>query len=313
MHLTIRAVSCVAFMIVWQCCCSASDGSGETPLELSLRIADPDDGKPHVLEGQTIGIEVYLRDERLHLKSEEELAKEHGAKEVTPVPVGTKEWPWFRGLSLTVERLVVSPDGAVTRVPVLEKLQWSALITSPGQDGQVRAHAGKHALLCVFELDPATSQGLMPGRYVVRATWKSTVPPADKMAIWHGELKTQDAEITVSVPQSAEEKAKVAYSQGLYYMRRNEFDKAAEQAVKAYELFPSYKLSSCCDLAGRAYEAKGDLASALKYYRVFAEAHKDANPGRFPYILKIRQKIATLEKQTEGAGKTGDVPDAPSP
>ena len=58
--------------------------------------------------------------------------------------------------------------------------------------------------------------------------------------------------------------------------------------TEQYHLAPAYKR------LGELYEAKGDIANAVKYYREFLELWKNADPELQPKVAEVRRKIARL-------------------
>ena len=96
-------------------------------LKLSLYSKNSEGGQTYV-QGQPFYIEVGLRDERFHGKAP--LKEENKVKQgIRGVTVGTKEWPWFRGLSMRLSRIEDS-EGISRRVPVLKKLNWPKQMTN---------------------------------------------------------------------------------------------------------------------------------------------------------------------------------------
>ena len=157
---------------------------------------------------------------------------------------------------------------------------------------------GYDALIAVFELDLNTSQSLEPGQYIVKVVWDSTNTPADALRVWHGRLEA-DEEVAMEIvaAETPQERGKLACTCALWYLGHKEYDKAIASAQQAEEMSPAYRGHECYHVAAIAYDAKGDLKSALHYYRKYAEAHKDANPQRWPYILEVRRTIKHLESQ----------------
>jgi hypothetical protein len=56
------------------------------------------------------------------------------------------------------------------------------------------------------------------------------------------------------------------------------------------------------ELVAKAYDAKGDAENAVKLYRVFVEAWKNADPELQPRVKAARDRIAKLAP-VEGAPK----------
>lgn len=267
------------------------------PLKLTLHVKN-EEGKTLFYQGQSISIQVALIDKRLHLKPAAYEKEDPGKEPFERFTVGTKEWPWFNGLTPRIERIVKNTKGSTGREPVLEKPDWKKQIILPRPGGYVGNEPGYDALIAVFELDLNTSQSLEPGQYIVKAVWDSTNTPADALRVWHGHLEA-DEEVTMEIvaAETPEERGKVAYTRAIIYMRHKDYENAITNALETERLFPSYQRYGCYKVAARAYEAKGDLKSALHYYRKYAEAHKDANPQRWPYILQLRERIKSLESQ----------------
>jgi len=274
----------------------ATEPRPEVPLRLTLHVKN-EEGKPLFYQGQPISIQVALVDQRLHLKPPAHEKEDQENEKVERFTVGTKEWPWFNGLTLRIERIIKNTKGSTGREPVLEKLDWKKRMVSPRPGGYVGNEPGYDALIAVFELDLNTSQSLEPGQYVIKAIWNSANPPADKLPVWHGKLEAEDATTTIAAAETLEDRGKVTFSRAAYHMRHKDYENAIANALETERLFPSYQLYGCYDVAARVYEAKGDLKSALHYYRKYAEAHKDANPQRWPYILQLRERIKSLESQ----------------
>jgi hypothetical protein len=282
----------------------ASEKTANVPLRVTLHVKQ--DGESLFYQGQPISIQVGVIDERLHLKRPAKGEGDEEEEEITPFTVGTKDWPWFTGLSLQIERIVEAPEGETTREAVLENVDWKTRLVSPRPEGYVGNQPDYSALIAVFVLDPKTSQSLDPGQYVVKVTWKSTEPPADAMPIWHGQLEAEEGKITIAAAETPEEQGKLAYVCATYYMSNKDYEKAIAYALETERLFPSYQLYWCYNIAATAYDARGELGSALEYYRKFSNAHKDANPERFPYILQVREAIKRLESQLE-QGEAGSA------
>ena len=287
----------LAFLLLGCFAVLAAETQTEVPLRLRLQVHG-EMGKPLFYQGQPISIQVALVDQRFHLKPPAHEKEDQEKEKVERFTVGTKEWPWFNGLALRIERIVKNTKGSTGREPVLEELDWKKQIILPRPGGYVGNEPGYDALIAVFELDLNTSQSLEPGQYIVKVVWDSTNTPADALRVWHGRLEA-DEEVAMEIvaAKTPEERGKVAYTRAIVYMRHKDYENAITNALETERLFPSYQLYGCYKVAARAYDAKGDLKSALHYYRKYAEAHKDANPQRWPYILRLRERIKSLESQ----------------
>jgi len=275
-----------------------------SPLKLLLRSSNPDE---QYYQGQPIGVEVYLIDERFHLKAPRGQGKEKKEDgQLQRVTVGTREWPWFKAVAIQVRKVEKEPNGRSGTVPVLEKLDWGQRMETPRPGGHVENQPGYHALVYVLCIEPQVSESLEPGRYILKATWDSAKPPARDMAIWHGRLQAAPVQITIVPARTKQDKGKLAYARAAYYMRHKNPDAALKEALKTEQLLPSHRLWQCYTIAARAYEAKGDIRSAIRYYRKFLEAHKGGNVGRWDYLRMVRRRVEELEaklKKAPAAGK----------
>ena len=282
------------------------------PLKLLLHVDYRDDASRTYYQGEPIAVQVALIDERFHLKGPRREWKEK-RKEVESqlLTVGNKEWPWFKGIAIQVEKVKKTKvkkkaDGGSSTVPVLQEPDWAKRIVRPRPGAHVKNQPGYHALIYVFSIDLHASESLAVGRYIVKAAWDSTKPPARDMDIWHARLEAKPIQIVIVPARTKEDKGKLAFCRASYYIRLKDFDAALREALKAEELFPSYQLSQCYVIAARAYQGKGDIRSAIRYYRKFLDAHKEANVQRWPYIKRLRQTVKLLEERlnkTPDAGK----------
>ncbi len=269
------------------------------PLRLLLDVKSVG-GNQTWCQGEPISLQVGLIDERFHLKEAGEQAEEgEGSSEVQHVIVGSENWPWFRGIAVQVQRVQKEANGELTTEPVLQQLNWQERIVSPDPAGYVSHETGPHALICVLSLEPQVSKSLAPGQYIVKATWDATNAPAGDTDTWRGKLESEPVEISILPATTEEDKGKLAFALAAYYIRHKDFDAALAEALKVEQLLPSYQLSECYAIAARAYEGKGEIRSAIQYYRKFLDAHKDANVERWHYITLIRNKVDVLEAQLE--------------
>jgi len=266
-------------------------------LVLSLKTSD---GIQTLSQGEPFTVQVTLADEWfLRATHSEEDQKKKGDGRTGAVTLGTGEWPWFDGLVIRFERIEKQMDGKERTVPVLEDLDWANQINVPRPGSHIENQLLHRPLVCVFSIGPHVSQSLAPGRYVLKAMWDGTKPEAQDMNIWHGRLEAEPMDVIITTARTYEEEGKLAFSRASYYMHQGNYDLALEEALKAEELNPSYGLWHCYDMAARAYQRKGDIKSAAKYYRKFVDAHKDTNPDRYPYILKVRHRLERLEKELD--------------
>jgi len=278
---------------------SVPDQPDSVPLKLILH-AKNSDGSQTYLQGEPLNIAVFLQDERFSGKmTSMEDSNDAGKWERKPVTVGTEQYPWFRGLTIHVQRIVNEVDGVMKKVPLLEDLDWATKMIIPRPGAHINNQPSYHSLTCVFAIDPDTSQSLTPGRYIFEANWDGAKPPARDMDIWHGTVKAQSVETVIVPVRTDEEAGRVAFACASHYINQGDIDSGLKQALRAEELCPSYKQWGCYDMAARAYQRKGDIKSAAKYYRKFVDAHKDTNPDRYPYILKVRHRLERLEKELD--------------
>lgn len=293
-----------------------------TPLKLLLHSKNYEGGQTY-FQGQPIGIQVGLIDKRFHGKAHLKEDKKVKQK-IQGLTVGSKKWPWFRGLSMRVLRIedtnsispkiedanvnagrIADANSTPRTVPVLKNLNWPKRMTTPSPGAHVKNDVMYSALVSVFTLEPQISQSLRPGRYILQASWDSTKAPAAKIDIWRGRLEAKAIEITVIAVQTKADKGRLAFGKATYYIRKKDFDLALSQALRVEEFFPSYQLYRCYTIAGRAYQAKGDIRSAIKYYKKFLDVHKNANVNRWIYVRRIRERVAALEAQLKNPPKTG--------
>jgi len=102
-----------------------------TPLRLLLHSRNAEGGQTY-LQGEPIAIQVGLIDKRFHGKAH--LKDDKKVKQtIQGLTVGSKKWPWFRGLSMRLLRVedpnggggkMADPNSTPRTVPVLKNLNW---------------------------------------------------------------------------------------------------------------------------------------------------------------------------------------------
>jgi hypothetical protein len=273
------------------------------PLKLLLH-ANSGDGTPRFCTGEAISISLSLIDERFHLKR----PTQEGDGPSERLTVGGEGWSWFKGLAIQILRQRDDEKGRSQPVPVLGDFDWAKHMAIPCPGSWVGTQPGEHALVSVFTLPPAITESLAPGRYILKGTWDSAGAPAPNKSIWRGRLVAEPLEITIRTARSERERAELAYGRGIYFLKHNSVDAALSEALKVEKILPGHRLSQCYVLAARAYEAKGDAPSALRYYRRFLDTHKNIDPDRWPYLVMVRHKVAALEAELKAPPKGGRGP-----
>jgi hypothetical protein len=265
-------------------------------LQLNLRAANLEGGQTFY-QGQSIGVQVGILDKRFFGKTHVPEVQQRIEKgEVKVETLGTKDWPWYRGITIHVQRIEKIGDGKVKATPALEKLGWQQRLDSPAKGVSVTNQPLYSSLVCVFTIEPEISQTLTPGQYTIRAIWDSNQPSAPRKGIWKGKLETEPVEIAITAAQTDEDKGKLAYLNAGYYMRKKNYDAAIRQALTTEKVFPSYRDSMCYAIAAEAYQAKGDIKSALEYYKRFLRANSGANEQRWFYITQVKDRVRALEE-----------------
>jgi len=256
--------------------------------------------KPYY-QGEPIDLSVAIQDERFFDKTVSVAdINEIGNK---PVTMGAKGWPWFRGLTMKIDRVEKPAGGETKMVPVLEELDWSKHIISPLSGAGISNQPLQYSLRCSFRIDPNISESLVPGQYVVTAIWDSTEGPARDLNVWHGRLEAEPVEITIKRAEGNKELGMLAFSRACYYIREEDYDSALREALETEKLYPSSNSFSCYTTAAVAYHEKGDTRSEIKYYRKYLDAHKDSNPQRNPFIRRVRNRVENLERQLDDANE----------
>jgi tetratricopeptide (TPR) repeat protein len=266
-------------------------------IKLLLHIRNSEGGQTFY-KGQPITIQVALQDVRFFDKANNEEIKEKLNKgELKAETFGTKEWPWFRGIKIQVQKIEKLSDGTSKATQVLEKIDWLKKLASPA-GAFVNNEPVYNSIVCVLTIEPEISQTLESGQYTFKAKWDSNEPNSPKDGIWQGRLETESVVITIASAQTNEEIGKLAFTKASYYLVKKNYDSALKEALIVEKVFPSYNLSQCYDIIARIYEEKGDVKWALEYYNKFLQANKDANEQRWDYIIIVKNKVRILEERT---------------
>jgi len=269
-------------------------------LKMILHCSGSAQGKPYY-QKEPIALSVGIQDERFFDKAVSVADINESGKK--PFTMGTSEWPWFRGLTMKIDRIEKPAGGETKMVPVLEELDWSKQITSPLSGAGISNQPVQYSLICSFLIDPNTSESLVSGQYVVTAVWDSTEGPARNLNVWHGRLEAEPVEITIKRAETKEELGMRAFSRACYYIREKDYDSALREALETEKVYAGCESFRCYTIAAMAYHEKGDIKSEIKYYRKYLDAHKDSNPQRNPYIRRVKNRVENLERQLDNANE----------
>lgn len=265
---------------------SESDGLG-----LSLQI------EKTLFQGQPINMQIILQDNRFLGKENMPKVQQKLEKgEIKPKTFGTRDWPWFRGITIQVQKIEKLSDDKIQAIPVLEKIEWLKKLDSPAAGGSVDNQPLYNAIRCSFAIESEISQTLASGQYIFKAKWDSNEPNAPKDGIWQGKLETKPVEITIAIAKTNKDKGKLAYIKAIQYMRKKNYDAAIQEALITEKMSPGYQNSTHYTIAARAYQAKKDLKSAVKYYKKFLQANEGASEQRWFYIRRVKERVKVLEE-----------------
>ena len=249
--------------------------------------------------------------------------------------IGTEKLPWYQNVSFYVYKVeevplpkAVPPSPTTTPSTPERAKQGLAADKQPAPPPTikktllknvavklVRLPSKKHKLKVneaarsSWAIDPISTSALLPGKYVIVATFDTTQRKESHPQIFHGKYQSKKVTIVINRPKTDQAKAEILVAQATYSGRHQKYDDQIKLLTQASKLNPARGDIHCA--LGRAYELEGDIKTAIREYRAYVEwvrslnLPRTAEDDRNDHADIIEQMVEIMEqkqaKQKENA------------